>query len=113
MLDQIEELTQVWRGTGMEIGVYPYPWAGTQKAADALAGDLLLHRAVLLLCLGDDADHSGLPGGLTQKLAGRGIEAYALYFGPEDPNDPEIQARDRKFGVSPLLPGFFPRWGES
>ena len=108
MFDSLERLKDIWLGTGMEVGVFPYSWVGTQKAAKVLAGDPHLRRAVLLLCLGRDADHFGLPQGLIRMLVSRGIEAYALYYGPEDLNDPETLARYRKYGVSPLPPDFTP-----
>ena len=108
MLDYVAKAKEVWRGKGMEIGVFPYPGLGAQKAADALAGEPLLHRAILLLCLGDDADHAGLPLGMIRTLAGRGIEAYALYFGLEDANDPEVQSRTASWCGLVTATGAFP-----
>jgi hypothetical protein len=108
ILDYISMLEEVWLGTGVEVGVWPFTWAGVQKAADLLSGDTHLRRAVLLLSIGRDADHFGMPSSLIRKLADKGIEAYAIYYGFQDLNDPEVQARSRKYGVSPLPADFFP-----
>ena len=103
MLDYIAQETELWRWKGGEIGYLPFSWAGTQRAAEELENDPHLRRAVLLLSHGTDFDHFGMPGGLIRKLAGRGIEVYALYYGIQDLNDPEIQARSEKLDI-PLVP---------
>ena len=103
MLDYIQKVFDSRRTAGIELWVWPYPWAGTQKAAEELAEDAHLRRVALLLYLGEDAEHIEMPRGLIRSLASSGIEAYALYQGPENWSDPEVEARERKNLVGAVI----------
>lgn len=104
MLDYLAEKLAIWRDMGGEVGYRPYVWEGTRKAAKALQREPQLRRAVLLLSLGRDADGFGIPSRMIRMMAESGIEAYALYYGVEDVNDPEYQARLLRYGRVSRMP---------